>query len=97
MYIRVCHAQECQFAHVRELVRHGTRTSCALTWENTGCAMPSLAVSDGGQGRTVLLNNGGQVGQCGWSSTTYAFCGVEYRTQLTVCDIEKEKSRYSRS
>ena len=59
--------------------------------------MPSLAANDGGQGRTVLLDNGGRVGQRGWSSAMYAFCGVEYRTQPMVCGIEKEKSRYSRS
>ena len=35
--------------------------------------MPSLAASDGGQGRTALLDNGGRVGQRGWSSATYAF------------------------
>ena len=59
--------------------------------------MPNLAANDGGQGRTVLLDNGGRVGQRGWSTATYAFCGVEYRTQPMVCGIEKEKSRYSRS
>ena len=36
-YVCVCHAQECQFAHVTELIRRGTHTSHALTWENTGC------------------------------------------------------------
>jgi len=48
----------------------------------------------------ALLDNGGQVEQRGWSSATYAFCGVKYWTQPTVCGIEKEnatKSRYSRS
>ena len=35
--------------------------------------MPSLAASDGGQGRTAFLDNGGRVGQRGWSSATYAF------------------------
>ena len=35
--------------------------------------MPSLAASDGGQGRTALLDNGGRVGQRGWSSAMYAF------------------------
>ena len=59
--------------------------------------MSSIAASNGGQGRTVLLDNGGRVGQRGWSYATYAFCGVEYRTEPTVCGIEKENSRYSRS
>ena len=58
--------------------------------------MPSLAANDE-QERMALLDNGGRVGQRGWSSATYSFCGVEYRTQPTVCGIEKEKSRYSRS
>ena len=69
-----------------------------ITCTDTGeYRMPSLAASDGGQGRTVLLDNGGRVGQCSWSSATYAFCGVEYWTQPMVCGIEKEKSRYSRN
>ena len=59
--------------------------------------MSSLAANDGGQGRMALLDNEGRVGQRDWSSATYAFCRVEYRTQPTVCGIEKEKSRYSRS
>ena len=59
--------------------------------------MSSLAANDGGQGRTALLDNEGRVGQRDWSSATYAFCRVEYRTQPMVCGIEKEKSRYSRS
>ena len=64
-----------------------------VTCTDTGeYRMPSLVASDGGQGRTALLDNGGRVGQRGWPSTTYAFCGVEYRTQPTVCGIEKEKS-----
>ena len=37
--------------------------------------IPSLAMGDR---RTALLDNGGQVGQRGWSSATYAFCRVEY-------------------
>ena len=37
-------------------------------------AMPSLATSNGGQGRTALLDNGGRIGQRVWSSSTYAFC-----------------------
>ena len=104
-YVCVCHAQECQFAHVTELIRHRTRTSrnsyitCTDTVrENIGSdTMPSLATSDGGQRRTALLDNGGRVGKCGWSSAMYEFCRVEYRTQPMVCGIEKEKSRYSRS
>ena len=83
--------------HTSRNLRHGTHMSRALTRENTGCAMPSLAASDGGQGRTALLDSGGRVGQRGWSSATYVFGGVECRTQLTVCGIEKEKSRYRRS
>ena len=42
------------------------------------------------QGRTVLLDNGRQV-----VLRNYVFCGVEYRTQLTVGDIEKEKATKS--
>ena len=94
-YVRLCHKRECQFVHVTELIRYRTHTSRALT--RTGLGMHSLAASDGGQGRTVLLDNTGQVGQCGWSSAAYAFCRVEYRTQPTVCGIKKEKSWYSRS
>ena len=75
---------------------HGTHASRALT-RSRGYRMPSLAASDGGQGRTALLDSGGRVGQRGWSSATYVFGGVECRTQLTVCGIEKEKSRYRRS
>ena len=46
--------------HVTELIRHRTHTSRVLT--RTGLGMHSLAASDGGQGRTVLLDNTGQVG-----------------------------------
>ena len=56
-------------SYVTELIRHGTHTSHAL--HDTGeYRMPSLAASDGGQGRTALLDNGGRVGQRGWSSAT---------------------------
>ena len=69
-----CVTQECQFAHVTELIRHGTYVTCTDTvQENAECRMPSLAASDGGQGRTALLDNGGRVGQRGWFSAKYAF------------------------
>ena len=51
--------------------RHGTDTSRNLrhvhdtVQENAECRMSSLAASDGGQGRTALLDNGGRVGQRG--------------------------------
>ena len=35
--VRVCHVQECQFAHVTELICHGTHMLRALTRENIGC------------------------------------------------------------
>ena len=85
--LRNVNLQMSRNSHVTELIRH-------IPGEYQ---MPSLAANDGGQGRMVLLDNGGRVGQCGWSSATYTFCGVKYRTQPTVCGIEKEKSRYSRS
>ena len=39
--------------------------------------MPSLAASNGGQGRTALLDIGGRVGQRGWSSATYVVNFIE--------------------
>ena len=39
--------------------------------------MPSLAASDGGQGRMALLDIGGRVGQRGWSSATYVVNFIE--------------------
>ena len=75
---------------------HTSRNSYVTCTDMGEYRMPSLAANDGRRGRTALLDNGGRVGQCGWSSATYAFRGVEYRTQPTVCGIEKEKSRYSR-
>ena len=43
--------------------------------------MPSVATSDGGQGRTALLDIGGRVGQCGWSSATYVVNFIERAPQ----------------
>ena len=59
MYVRVCHTQECQFAHVTELMSRNSYVMCTDTGEYW---MPSLAASNGGQGRTALLGNGGRVG-----------------------------------
>ena len=81
---------------LRNVNLHTSRNSYVTCTDTGEYWMPSLAANDGGQGRTALLDNGGRVGQRGWSSATYAFCGVEYRMQLTVCGIEEQKSRYSR-
>ena len=37
----------------------------------------------------------GRVGQRGWSSATYAFCGIEYRTQPTRSQgtVEAKRAR----
>ena len=57
--------------------------------EDTGCAnMPS----DGGQGRTALLDNRGRVGQSGWSSATYVFCRVEYEHSQQLAALRKRKN-----
>ena len=45
------------------------------------------------EGRTALLENRGRVGQRGWSSAMYMFCGFEYWTQLKVGGIEKQQSQ----
>ena len=79
-YVRTC--LSCSGMSI--CARHGTHTSrnsyvmCTDTGEYR---MPN----DGGEGRTALLDNGGRVGQRGWSPAMYAFCGVEYRTQPTAC------------
>ena len=78
----------CAHVHAEELIHH-------VCTETQDYRMPS----NGGQGRTALLDNGGRVGQCDWSSAMYIFCGVEYWTQPTVGGIEIEivtKSMYSR-
>ena len=72
-YIRVCHAQECQF--VLTSLQRNSCVTCT-THEGTGCL-----VNHGGQTRTVLLDNGGLVGQHGWSSTTCMFFRVKYWMQ----------------
>ena len=90
---------QCTYVSVtlRNVNLHMSQNSYVTCTDTGEYRMPSLATSNGGQERTVLLDNGGRVGQHGWSSATYTFCGVEYRTQQTVCGIEKEKSGYSRS
>ena len=54
-YVHVCHAQG-QFA-----LTCTQRSSCVTCTDTRGYQIPS----DGGQGRTVLLDNGGRVGQHG--------------------------------
>ena len=82
MCIRICRSRSgmsiCTHMHAQEPM-------CHVHWH---AKMPS----DGGQGRTVILDNGGQRG---WCSTMYVFCGVECWMQLTVGDIEKEKAMNS--
>ena len=71
--VRVCHAQDVNLRTSRN-----SYVTCTDTREYR---MPRLAASDGGQGRTALLDNGRRVGQRAWSFTTYGFCGVEYRRE----------------
>ena len=71
-YVRTCLSRSGMLICARHRTqRHGTHVTCTDTGEYR---MPSLAASNGGQGRTAFLDNGGRVGQRGWSSTTYAFC-----------------------
>jgi len=58
-YIRVCYAQECQFALTEDLMHH-------VHWL-------TRIPSDGGLGRTAFLENGGWVGQRRWTSATYVY------------------------
>ena len=90
MYVRACiHTYLSVTLRNVNLCSHArrwTHVSHALTHEDTGCAnMPS----DGGQGRTALLDNRGWVGQSGWSSATYVFCGVESECSQQLAAFRK--------
>ena len=55
-YVRVCHAQECQFAltsrNIRHEIRHGTYVTCIDT------GMPSLAMEDREGRRFLTMEDG---------------------------------------
>ena len=72
-YVRVCYAQECQFA-----LTCTERNSCVTCTNSRGYRMHLYALPNDRQGRTALLDNRGRVRQRGWFSATYVFCRVEY-------------------
>ena len=67
----------CAHVHAEELIRH-VHWHGRIPDANLVLRPHPLAVNHGGQGRMALLDNGGRVGQRGWSSAMYEFCGVEY-------------------
>ena len=46
-------------------------------WSETHASHALTVEVDRGQGRTLVVDNGGHRGQCDWSSATYVFCEVE--------------------
>ena len=71
--VRMCMSRSgmsiCTHVHAEEFMRH-FHVHCTDT---RGYRMPSLAMED-----RALLDNGGWVGQRGWSSAMYVLCRVEY-------------------
>ena len=84
-----------QCTYMSVTLRNVNLHSCHVMCTDTGeYRMPCLAQpTDEGQGRTVLLDNGGQVGQRGWSSATYAFAESSTERSRRFAALRKRKQR----